>query len=99
MHPNLNPQILPLLQLLCILVHGAPSPHSNPHPTPWDWQMEEQVDYAKYNMYEEELKMMVEQPYFGKVNNKMTVKRGEMAFLPCRVKNMGEGFMVSRFKK
>ena len=56
------------------------------------------MDYAKYNMYEEELKMMVEQPYFGKVNNKMTVKKGEMAFLPCRVKNMGEGFMVSRVR-
>ena len=59
--------------------------------------MEEQVDYAKYNMYEEELKMMVEQPYFARVNNKTTVKKGDVAFLPCRVKNMGKGFMVSRF--
>ena len=56
--------------------------------------MEDQVDYAKFNMYEEEMRKMVEKPYFVKVKNKMNVKRGEMAFLPCRVRNMRDEFMV-----
>ena len=91
-------QPLPLLILLLfLLVSGKPSPNSNPDPTAWDWQMEDQVDYAKFNMYEEEMRKLVEKPFFAKVKNKMNVKRGEVAFLPCRVKNMGDGFMVRAF--
>ena len=88
-----------LLLLCCSLVCGKPSPRSNPKPTPWDWQTIEQADYAKYNMYEEEMKKMLEQPYFARVNNKTTTKMGEVAFLPCRVKQMGDGVTVlSRVK-
>eukprot|EP00092_Neocalanus_flemingeri_P076951 GFUD01095492.1.p2 GENE.GFUD01095492.1~~GFUD01095492.1.p2 ORF type:complete len:159 (-),score=62.25 GFUD01095492.1:42-518(-) len=46
-------------------------------------------------MYEEEMKMMMEQPYFVKTKNKTTLKSGEVAFLPCRVKNMGKEYMVT----
>jgi len=84
-----------LLLLLFLLVSGKPSPNSNPDPTAWDWQMEDQVDYAKFNMYEEEMRKLVEKPYFAKVKNKMNVKRGEMAFLPCRVRNMREEYMAT----
>ena len=83
---------LHLLLLFCVQVMGKPSPA----PAPWDWQAGEQVDYAKYNQYEEEMEKMLEQPYFARVNNKTVVKRGEMAFLPCRVKEMGEGYTVSK---
>ena len=80
-----------LLLFCCVLVLGKPSPA----PAPWDWQADEQVDYAKYNQYEEEMEKMLEQPYFARVNNKTAVKRGELAFLPCRVKEMREGDTVS----
>ena len=80
-----------LLLLCCVQVMGKPSPA----PAPWDWQEGEQVDYAKYNQYEEEMEKMLEQPYFARVNNKTAVKRGELAFLPCRVKEMREGYTVS----
>ena len=87
---------LHLMLLCCFLVMGKPSPRSNP--TPWDWQrvdLAEQVDYAKYNQYEEEMEKMLEQPYFARVNNKTAIKRGEVAFLPCRVKEMRDGYTVS----
>ena len=87
-----------LLLMCCALVCGKPSPRSNPKPAPWDWQAGEQVDYAKYNMYEQEMKKMLEQPYFARVNNKTTIKMGEVAFLPCRVKQMGDGYTVSGVK-
>ena len=76
-------------------VWGEPPPRSNPSPSPWDWQAGEQVDYAKYNQYEGEMERMLEQPYFARVNTKTAVKRGEVAFLPCRVKKMGKGYTVS----
>ena len=77
-----------LLLLAGVIVHAKPDPASNPKPAPWDWQAGEQVDYAKYNMYEEEMKKMLVQPYFARVNNKTMVNKGEVAFLPCRVKEM-----------
>ena len=85
MFPTTIPS-LHLMLLCCVLVMGKPSPRSNP--APWDWQTGEQVDYAKYNQYEEEMKKMLEQPYFARVNTKTAVKSGEVAFLPCRVKEM-----------
>ena len=78
-----------------VLVYGKPNPVSNPNPAPWDWQEEEQVDYAKYTKYEEEMKKMLEQPYFARVNNKTTVKLGKTAFLPCRVKEMLKDYTVT----
>merc|ERR1719233_970718 len=54
-----------------------------------------QVDYAKYNMYEQKMKKMLDQPYFARVNNNTRVKVGEVGFLPCRVKEMKEGYMVT----
>ena len=84
------------LILCCVTVHAKPSPASNPVPAPWDWQAEEKVDYAKYNMYEEEMKKMLEQPYFARVKNKTRVKKGEVAFLPCRVKEMVNDYTVSK---
>jgi len=53
------------------------------------------VDYAKFNLYEEEMRKLVKQPYFAKVKNIIKVKKGEVALLPCRVKNMGDGFMAT----
>ena len=61
-------------------------------------RMLEQVDYAKYSKYEEEMERMLEQPYFARVNNKTAVKREELAFLSCRVKEMGEDYTVSRVR-
>ena len=101
---------LHLVLLCCVLVMSKPSPAPAPWDwqrgedvdyaknNRYEEEMEEmleQVDYAKYNQYEEEMKKMLEQPYFARVNNKTAVKRGELAFLPCRVKEMGEGYTVS----
>jgi len=76
-------------------VNAKPGPRASPEP--WDWQEKEreQMDYAKYNMYEEEMKKMLDQPYFARVNNKTNVKKGEAAFLPCRVKYLAKGNMVT----
>ena len=41
------------------------------------------------------MKKMLEQPYFAICNNKTAVKMGELAFLPCKVKEMEEGYTVS----
>ena len=71
-----------LLLLFCVLVMGKPSPRSNPSPAPWDWQAGEQVDYTKYNQYEEEMEKMLEQPYFARVNTKTVVKRGVLNICP-----------------
>ena len=84
-----------LLMVWCIIVQAKPGARSDPAPAPWDWHQGEQVDYAKYNMYEKEMKKMLEQPYFARVNNKTRVKVGEVGFLPCRVKEMKEGYMVT----
>ena len=84
-----------LLLLSVVIVHGKPEYSSNPRTAPWDWKAVEQVDYAKYNMYEEEMNKMLEEPYFARVKNKSRVKKGEVAFLPCRVKEMGAGYTVS----
>ena len=54
------------------------------------------MNYAKYNHYEEEMKKMLEQPYFARVKNKTRVKKGEVAFLPCRVKEMVNDYTVSK---
>ena len=35
------------------------------------------VDYVKYIMYKEEMKKMLEHPYFVRINNKIRVKKGE----------------------
>ena len=86
---------LHLVLLCCVLVMSKPSPA----PAPWDWQAGQKVelvDYAKYNKYEKEMEKMLEQPYFARVNNKTAVKRGELAFLPCRVKEMRDGYTVSK---
>ena len=40
------------------------------------------------------MKKMLDQPYFARVNNKTSVKKGEAAFLPCRVKYLAKGNMV-----
>ena len=50
------------------------------------------MDYTKYIMYEEKMKKMLEQPKFARVNNKTRVKNGEVGFLPCRVKERGDGY-------
>ena len=85
-----------LILMLSTGVYCKPSPHSKPDPSPWDWQMEmkEQEKYDKFNMYELEMKNMINMPYFGKVENKITVKTGEAAFLPCRVKNRKSEYLV-----
>ena len=86
------------LLVCCVhILQAKPGARSDPAPAPapWDWQQGEQVDYAKYNMYEEEMKKMLDQPYFARVNNKTRVKVGEVGFLPCRVKEMKAGYMVT----
>ena len=84
------------LVLVCYkMVQAKPGPRSDPAPDPWDWQKGELVNYVKYNMYEKEMKKMLNQPYFARVNNKTFVRKGEVGFLPCRVKEMQEGYTVS----
>ena len=61
-------------------------------------EMLEQVDNAKYNHYEEEMEEVLEQPYFARVNTKTEVMRGELVFLPCRVKELAEGYTVRRVR-
>jgi len=89
-------KVLSLLYISIISLWSViAKPGPRPSPYPWDWQEGEQVDYAKYNLYEEEMKKMLDQPYFARVNNKTRVKRGESAFLPCRVKHLAEDNLVT----
>ena len=48
----------------------------------------------RFERLEHELELLAEQPYFGQVNNKSRVNSGEVAYLPCRVKFLQEGYMV-----
>ena len=57
-------------------------------PDPWDWQSK--THYPKYTKYEQDLEILKKQPYFLKVNANVTVGVGETAYLPCRVKTLGE---------
>ena len=57
----------------------------------------EQQQYShesKFERLEHELELLSEQPYFGRVNNRSRANLGEVAYLPCRVKFMQDGYMV-----
>ena len=51
---------------------------------------------GKFNFYQNEMEELLDQPYFAKVNNKTRVNLGEAAYLPCRLKNLRDGFTVSQ---
>ena len=48
----------------------------------------------KFEKLEQELEMLSEQPFFARVNNRTVVGVGEVAYLPCRVKFIQQGYMV-----
>ena len=50
---------------------------------------------GRFNELEKGLQFLSERPFFAKVNNRSSVKVGETAFLPCRVKFIQQGYMVS----
>jgi len=49
----------------------------------------------KFEKLEQELEMLSEQPFFARVNNRTVVGVGEVAYLPCRVKFIQQGYMVT----
>ena len=48
----------------------------------------------KFESLEHELEVLSEQPFFARVNNRTVVRVGEVAYLPCRVKFIQQGYMV-----
>jgi len=63
--------------------------------TPWDWQQSN--DQKTFSELELQLRNLRKQPYFLKVNSVVNVKRGETAYLPCRVKTLGD-YLVTWLK-
>jgi len=63
--------------------------------TPWDWQHGH--DKETFGHMEMRLRELRKQPYFLKVNSIVNVKRGETAYLPCRVKTLGD-YLVTWLK-
>ena len=51
---------------------------------------------GKFSELEQGLELLSEQPFFARVNNRSSVRVGETAFLPCRVKFIQPGYMVSK---
>merc|ERR1711926_20289 len=64
--------------------------------TPWDWQQSNE-DQKSFSELELRLRNLRKQPYFLKVNSIVKVKRGETAYLPCRVKTLGD-YLVTWLK-
>jgi len=64
--------------------------------TPWDWQ--HGSGYENFNKLEHQLRELRNQPFFLKVNSYVKVKQGETAFLPCRVKSLGD-YLVTWLKR
>ena len=79
-----------ILMLFWPQLYTKPVPLASPFP--WEWQ--EDSDYMKYNFYQQKMEDLLDQPYFAKVNNKTEVHLGEIAYLPCRIKDLKEGFRV-----
>jgi len=50
---------------------------------------------SKFEEYEEELRHLADQPFFARVNNRTVVRPGDSAYLPCRVKFIQQGYMVT----
>ena len=58
-------------------------------PKAWDWQNEPHNKLPVFSPYQEVTKYTAhDQPSFLKINRNITVKLGETAYLPCRVKNL-----------
>jgi len=64
--------------------------------TPWDWQQSSENTNSFSNL-ELRLRELKRQPYFLKVHSIVSVKRGETAYLPCRVKSLGD-YLVTWMK-
>ena len=54
-----------------------------------------QYNFGYYEARLEEFESLLEQPYFARVNNVTRVMEAETAYLPCRIKNLQEGFTVT----
>ena len=59
---------LSLLLLPLHLLHLVPSTSALAKSQPWDWQ-KGTGEYARFAVYEEELRAMAKQPYFSKVSH------------------------------
>jgi len=62
--------------------------------SPWDWQQSSHQSYSKLEL---SLRDLQKQPYFLKVSTIVTVQKGDAAYLPCRVKSLGD-FVVTWLK-
>jgi hypothetical protein len=52
-------------------------------------------EHSRFVEYEAELRAMVDQPYFSRVNRNVSVRLGETAYLPCRAKLLKDSYMVT----
>lgn len=62
--------------------------------SPWDWQQSSHQSFSKLELT---LRDLQKQPYFLKVSTIVTVQKGDTAYLPCRVKSLGD-FVVTWLK-
>lgn len=86
--------------ILCCLVVAVQCRHRIQDKYNSIWERAAPVlDYGapggKFEQLERELELLSEQPYFGRVNNVTVAVRGETAYLPCRVKYIQDGYMVT----
>jgi len=70
-------------------VEAKPKPKSNPEadPVAWDWQNEPH-NLPVFSPYISKVTQDASEPSFLKINRNVSVKVGETAHLPCRVKNL-----------
>jgi len=62
--------------------------------SPWDWQKGSE-DPGTFQKYEKELRQLANLPYFSRVQTNVSVRLGENAYLPCRVKQLRDSYMVT----
>ena len=54
-----------------------------------------QYKFGYYEARLEQLESLLDQPFFARVNNVTRVMEAETAYLPCRIKNLRDGFTVT----
>merc|ERR1719481_1856980 len=72
--------------------NAKPKAEADPGPIPWDWQ-NEPSRYTTLRPISPQLQGI--QPEFLPVPRNTSAYSGETAYLPCRVKNLGEHYTVS----
>ena len=80
-------EIVEILLLLSCRSECKPDGKSDP----WQVKSDDVWLSKEFAKYETELRDLLQQPFFSRVNTKVRAKVGEAAFMPCRVKDLDTG--------